>query len=180
MAAKNDKPSVLTPRETEILVAAFVSQEEHKMDFEKFIKYSGFANANSARSNWNPLKKRILEMAGEDGLDIPVQSARKRKTKADEAPAATSKKPRATKKAQDAEEDSALKGSGNEDEEEAVIASPVPAKKRRAPKKAQNDQAKAPTAAKKRAAPKKAKAVEEEVDQEGEGDGEEDEAAESF
>lgn len=40
---------------------------------QKLVKYSGFANANSARANWAPLKKRILEMAGEDGLTIPLQ-----------------------------------------------------------------------------------------------------------
>lgn len=42
----------------------------------KFTKYSGFKNTNSARANFAPLKKRILEMAGEDGLTIPPQVSR--------------------------------------------------------------------------------------------------------
>lgn len=42
----------------------------------KFTKYSGFKNQNSARANFAPLKKRILEMAGEDGLTIPSQVSR--------------------------------------------------------------------------------------------------------
>ncbi|KAF3011923.1 hypothetical protein E8E14_010143 [Neopestalotiopsis sp. 37M] len=157
MAAKNDKPAALTPRETEILIAAFVSLEDNKVDMQKLVKYSGFANANSARANWAPLKKRILEMAGEDGLTIPLQRSNKRKTKADAA----------------------------EGEGEASPVAPV--KKPRAPKKAQNDETKAPAAAKKRAAPKKKVQIAEEEDidpLEGNGEqqdeGEQDEATETI
>lgn len=53
---------------------------------EKFIKHSGFANANSARVQWSGVKKKVLSMAGEDGFVAPANAStptpRKRKPKA--------------------------------------------------------------------------------------------------
>ncbi|KAK6193539.1 hypothetical protein LQW54_012374 [Pestalotiopsis sp. IQ-011] len=162
MASGNAPQSALTPRETEILIAAFVSLEENKLDMAKFTKYSGFKNTNSARANFAPLKKRILEMAGEDGLTIPPQTARfkgKRKSNADGNAAEV-----------------AGSDGANPDDTPANKPSSAPAKKARIAKKtqavkneegAQDGQAKASvkadTPAKKRGAPAKVEAVKEEA-----------------
>lgn len=51
---------------------------------DKFVKFSGFANANSARVQWYGVKKKVLGMASEDGLTLPTATStpRKRKPKA--------------------------------------------------------------------------------------------------
>ncbi|KAI0154016.1 hypothetical protein BJ166DRAFT_595134 [Pestalotiopsis sp. NC0098] len=172
MASGNAPQSALSPRETEILIAAFVSLEENKLDMTKFTKYSGFKNQNSARANFAPLKKRILEMAGEDGLTIPSQAARskgKRKSNADGNAAEV-----------------AGSDGANPDDAPANKPSSAPAKKARVAKKtqvvkseegAQDGQAKASgkadTTAKKRGASAKAEAVNKEAASENDAEKEE-------
>ncbi|KAK7917584.1 hypothetical protein PG985_011192 [Apiospora marii] len=53
----------LSTREVELVIVAWSLLESDKIDMDKFVKASGFANLHSARTNWNLIKKKVTTNA---------------------------------------------------------------------------------------------------------------------
>ncbi|KAL8714528.1 MAG: hypothetical protein Q9220_001476 [cf. Caloplaca sp. 1 TL-2023] len=121
----NDKEIQLTVRETELAVAMIQSLEgcEIKLDWNKFVKLTGFANEKSARASVQALKRNLSSIYNEAyyvphskaGAKAPPKKPRVR-AKA----AATVNGGRAAAKAAEGASSKLANGDGGGDEEEEM------------------------------------------------------------
>ncbi|GAM89462.1 hypothetical protein ANO11243_075000 [Dothideomycetidae sp. 11243] len=90
---KSDKPPVLTAREKEILVAAILSHKNpFDLDYTLLAQKAGFKNANTARTQFSPIKRKILAL----GAALPSATVKDEKTNTDTGSAKVKVEPKDT------------------------------------------------------------------------------------